>query len=105
MQVDAQITVEEGHAIAHKLKDTLMRQFPDIADILIHVEPFPSRILLHLQDEDIAAGHAEDHRQTVAGAYCRLFRQGIAVLPVYLQGATCQISGKRSITGDLFQRR
>ncbi|HPR28110.1 MAG: cation transporter [Chitinophagales bacterium] len=41
MQVDAQITVEEGHAIAHKLKDTLMRQFPDIADILIHVEPFP----------------------------------------------------------------
>ena len=37
--VDGQITVEKGHEIAHNLKDTLLEAFPEIADVLIHVEP------------------------------------------------------------------
>ena len=37
--VNGNITVKEGHDIAHKLKDTLQRQFPSIASVLIHVEP------------------------------------------------------------------
>ena len=37
--VDGSISVEEGHAISHKLKDHLQNKLPQIADILIHIEP------------------------------------------------------------------
>jgi len=33
------ISVREGHDIAHQLKDHLMVKMPEIADVLIHVEP------------------------------------------------------------------
>jgi cation diffusion facilitator family transporter len=37
--VDGNITVKKGHAVAHELKDKIQHHFPQIADILIHVEP------------------------------------------------------------------
>jgi len=37
--VSAMITVEHGHEIAHRLKDRLKHDLPEIADILIHIEP------------------------------------------------------------------
>ena len=37
--VNGQITVDEGHELAHKLKDHLQRSLPEISDILIHIEP------------------------------------------------------------------
>jgi len=37
--VDANITVKEGHDIAHKLKDTLKNKIPNLEYILIHIEP------------------------------------------------------------------
>lgn len=37
--VDATITVKDGHDIAHKLKDTLRREIPQLGHVLIHVEP------------------------------------------------------------------
>jgi len=37
--VKASISVREGHDIAHRLKDHLMKALPEIADVLIHVEP------------------------------------------------------------------
>lgn len=37
--VEKDLTVFEGHQIAHNVKDTLMKDIPDIADILIHIEP------------------------------------------------------------------
>jgi len=37
--VAGKITVREGHKIAHELKESLMTAFPQIADVLIHVEP------------------------------------------------------------------
>jgi len=37
--VDATITVKQGHEIAHRLKDKLKMDLPEIADILIHIEP------------------------------------------------------------------
>ncbi|MFH1005037.1 MAG: cation diffusion facilitator family transporter [Bacteroidota bacterium] len=37
--VDANITVKQGHIIAHKLKDKLKNDLPQLADILIHIEP------------------------------------------------------------------
>ena len=37
--VDGQITVEEGHRIAHDLKDFLLDQIPNLGHVLIHIEP------------------------------------------------------------------
>ena len=37
--VDANISVKEGHNIAHNLKDRLKMEIPELADILIHIEP------------------------------------------------------------------
>lgn len=37
--VEASITVRQGHVIAHALKDHLLEKMPELADILIHVEP------------------------------------------------------------------
>ena len=39
--VDANITVKEGHDIAHHLKDTLRRDLPQLGHVLIHIEPRP----------------------------------------------------------------
>jgi cation diffusion facilitator family transporter len=37
--VDADITVKQGHDLAHKLKDTLRLEIPELGHVLIHVEP------------------------------------------------------------------
>ena len=37
--VDRNISVKEGHDLAHKLKDTLQKQMPELGHVLIHVEP------------------------------------------------------------------
>tara|TARA_R110000868_G_scaffold264879_1_gene523525 strand:+ start:42779 stop:43654 length:876 start_codon:yes stop_codon:yes gene_type:complete len=37
--VDGTITVKEGHDLAHKLKDTLRAEIPELGHVLIHVEP------------------------------------------------------------------
>ncbi|WP_051568330.1 cation diffusion facilitator family transporter [Crocinitomix catalasitica] len=37
--VDGEITVKAGHKIAHDLKSKLIQEIPQIADVLIHVEP------------------------------------------------------------------
>jgi cation diffusion facilitator family transporter len=38
--VDANLTVKAGHDIAHKLKDTLRSQIPQLGHVLIHIEPY-----------------------------------------------------------------
>lgn len=37
--VESNITVKEGHDLAHKLKDTLREKIPELGNVLIHVEP------------------------------------------------------------------
>ncbi len=39
VEVDADITVREGHLIAHAVKDTVQGAIPTVADVLVHVEP------------------------------------------------------------------
>lgn len=39
MIVSGEISVREGHKIAHDLKDEIQRQLPEIADVLVHTEP------------------------------------------------------------------
>jgi cation diffusion facilitator family transporter len=41
VQVDAQLTVDEGHRIGHLVKDELLGQFPWLRDALVHLEPHP----------------------------------------------------------------
>jgi cation diffusion facilitator family transporter len=37
--VNGELSVNEGHEIAHNLKDRLIQEKPELADILIHIEP------------------------------------------------------------------
>lgn len=37
--VDANISVREGHQLAHDLKDTLRHEIPQLGHVLIHIEP------------------------------------------------------------------
>lgn len=37
--VDSNITVKQGHYLAHKLKDTLKEEISELGQVLIHVEP------------------------------------------------------------------
>ena len=37
--VESNITVKEGHDLAHKLKDALREKIPELGHVLIHVEP------------------------------------------------------------------
>lgn len=37
--VDGNLSVAEGHRLAHNLSDTLHREIPDIGHILVHIEP------------------------------------------------------------------
>ena len=37
--VDRRLTVEEGHKIAHKVKDVIQEKYPLFADVMIHIEP------------------------------------------------------------------
>jgi len=37
--VDAESTVAEGHLVGHQLKDGLIAKYPEIKDVLVHIEP------------------------------------------------------------------
>ena len=39
VEVDPLITVRDGHAIAHQVKDVIRGRLPLVADVLVHVEP------------------------------------------------------------------
>jgi cation diffusion facilitator family transporter len=39
VDVDAEMTVRESHAIAHKVKDAIRSSLPSVADVLVHIEP------------------------------------------------------------------
>ena len=41
IQVDASLSVEEGHRIGHCVKNVLVQQFDSLRDVLVHLEPFP----------------------------------------------------------------
>lgn len=43
VEVDPNITVREGHQIAHAVKDRILGQMVPIKDVLVHIEPAPER--------------------------------------------------------------
>lgn len=42
IEVDETLTVAEGHRIGHDVKDGLLRHFPTVRDVLVHLEPHPN---------------------------------------------------------------
>jgi cation diffusion facilitator family transporter len=40
VEVDPAISVEEGHRIAHEVKDKLQHELPQVRDVMVHVEPY-----------------------------------------------------------------
>lgn len=43
IEVDKEMTVEQAHDIAHHVKDRIRGEIPKVAEVLIHVEPYPRR--------------------------------------------------------------
>lgn len=41
VEVDGNMTVRDGHEVAHQVKDTILGRYPRIRDVLIHIEPNP----------------------------------------------------------------
>lgn len=39
IKVDGSMTVTEGHGIAHQVKDAVKLAVPEVADVLVHIEP------------------------------------------------------------------
>lgn len=39
IEVDPQLTVHQGHRIGHDVKDALLERFPNVRDVLVHLEP------------------------------------------------------------------
>lgn len=42
IEVDPDSSVREGHTVAHRVKDRLMEEFPEIREVLVHLEPAPA---------------------------------------------------------------
>jgi len=40
IEVDPDISVQEGHRLAHEVKDKLQQELPQVRDVMVHVEPF-----------------------------------------------------------------
>jgi cation diffusion facilitator family transporter len=40
IEVDPNITVQEGHRLAHEVKDKLQGELPQVRDVMVHVEPY-----------------------------------------------------------------
>jgi cation diffusion facilitator family transporter len=40
IEVDPDITVQEGHRLAHEVKAKLQRELPQVRDVMVHVEPY-----------------------------------------------------------------
>lgn len=41
IEVDASLSIAEGHRIGHAVKDHLLERFPSLRDVLVHLEPYP----------------------------------------------------------------
>lgn len=75
VEVDADLSVAEGHRIGHEVKDELLRSYPQLRDVLVHVEPYPHDAH-HAQrqtDESAerAAANPADNRQSLRDSTTR----------------------------------
>lgn len=50
VEVDGDLSVREGHEIAHRVKDALLASEHGVADVLVHVEPYAERVRTNKHD-------------------------------------------------------
>jgi divalent metal cation (Fe/Co/Zn/Cd) transporter len=44
VEVDPDISVQEGHRLAHEVKSKIQAELPQVLDVMVHVEPYePNR--------------------------------------------------------------
>jgi cation diffusion facilitator family transporter len=43
IEVNGDLTVRQGHQIAHEVKDAIMHALPQVQDVLTHIEPAPDK--------------------------------------------------------------
>lgn len=43
VEVDGDVSVREGHELAHRVKDAVRSHNPQVIDVLIHIEPFKAK--------------------------------------------------------------
>lgn len=43
VQVDGSMSIFDGHALGHEVKDHLVAQFPSLLDVTVHLEPFEAK--------------------------------------------------------------
>ncbi len=41
VEVDGTLPVREAHTVGHRVKDQIRRLHPEVADVLVHIEPAP----------------------------------------------------------------
>lgn len=58
-EVDQHLSVAEGHLIGHRVKDQLMKSFPSLRDVLVHLEPY-------LQSSERGAREPKHNRSTMS---------------------------------------
>lgn len=51
LQVEPELTVEQGHEIASAVRDNILRQHPEVITVLIHIEPAQGR---HMEEKGIS---------------------------------------------------
>jgi cation diffusion facilitator family transporter len=62
VEVDPTLTVREGHAIAHAVKDRLVGGMDLIKDVLVHIEPAPDGQAIPGEPRGFGSGGGEAHR-------------------------------------------
>jgi cation diffusion facilitator family transporter len=55
IEVDAEMSIADGHLIGHHVKDRLLDRFPAIRDVLVHLEPFPHPVRAARERRDPSA--------------------------------------------------
>lgn len=60
VEVDARMTVAEGHRVGHRVKDRIVEDVPSVRDVLVHLEP-------HLPDRGDKKNDAEYGRSESPG--------------------------------------
>ncbi len=40
LHVDPEMTVHKAHAVGHEVKDQIMKKWAEVADVLVHIEPY-----------------------------------------------------------------
>lgn len=43
IEVNQHVSVAEGHRIGHQVKSRLLEEFPNLRDVLVHLEPYPHK--------------------------------------------------------------